>query len=123
MEDRDQIRLTLPARAGFARVARLAMTGLASRNGFSYEEVEDLRIATGELFGVLVEPEAAEGRLVFTCTLPDPDLVIEAARHPAVAPLELGDLSRQILEAVTDDLVVDVERGTLRIQKRPGDQR
>ena len=40
--DADQIRLSLPARHEYARIARIAVTALALRLGFTYREVEDL---------------------------------------------------------------------------------
>ncbi|QGG93729.1 ATP-binding protein [Actinomarinicola tropica] len=46
--DADQIRLSLPARHEYARIARIAVTALCLRLGFSYREVEDLRLAVDE---------------------------------------------------------------------------
>lgn len=46
--DADQIRLSLPARHEYARIARIAVTALALRLGFTYREVEDLRLAVDE---------------------------------------------------------------------------
>ena len=44
----DQIRLSLPARHEYARIARIAVAALALRLGFAYREVEDLRLAIDE---------------------------------------------------------------------------
>ncbi|WP_421117825.1 hypothetical protein ACE2AJ_10260 [Aquihabitans daechungensis] len=118
--DTDEIRLSLPALFPYGRVARLAVTGLASRNGYSYDEVEDLRIAVGELFGVLVVEELPEERLELTCLLLPDALDITATRHP-VAPIErVTDLSRQILAAVVDEVEIDEPDGRIRIVKRLG---
>lgn len=117
-DDVDEIRLTLPALVPYARVARLAITGLASRNGFSYDEVEDLRIAVGEVFGVLVEALPAVERLQFTCRIHPDALEIDAARDPAHAIDEVTDLTHQILAAVVDTADVDIEAGRVRIVKR-----
>lgn len=46
--DREQIRLSLPARHEYARIARIAVAALALRLGFSYREVQDLRLAVDE---------------------------------------------------------------------------
>lgn len=116
--DVDEIRLTLPALASYARVVRLAITGLASRNGFSYEEVEDLRIAAGEVFGVVVEPESANDRLIFTTRLGPDSIELDACRPVPGTIGAVSDLTRQILAAVVDEAVIDTERGCVHITKR-----
>ena len=117
-DDRDEIRLSLPALFPYGRVARLAVTGLASRNGYGYDDVEDLRIAIGEVFGVLVAEERAEGRLQLSCVLLPDALDITAAREPAAPIQQVPDLSRQILAAVVDDHAIDESLGRIRIVKR-----
>ena len=42
------VTLSIPSRAEYVGVARLAILGVASRMQFSYDEVEDLRLAVGE---------------------------------------------------------------------------
>lgn len=44
----DLVELTLPCRPEYVGVARLAVLGIASRMPFSYDEVEDVRLAVGE---------------------------------------------------------------------------
>ena len=114
----DDIGLALPALVPFGRVARLAVTGIASRNGFSYDDVEDLRIAIGELFGVLVEPESETDRLRFTCRLDDDQLEVEATRQPVRPITDVTELTRQILAAVVDEAEIDQSAGRIRIVKR-----
>lgn len=116
--DRDEIRLSLPALFPYGRVARLAVTGLASRNGYSYDDVEDLRIAVGELFGVLVPEERPGDRLQLTCVLLPDALDVTAERVPAGAIERITDLSRQILAAVVDQADIDEAAGAIRIVKR-----
>jgi hypothetical protein len=118
----DRIRLTLPAAPGYARVARLAITGLASRNGFTYDEVEDVRIAVGEVVGVLLgAPEpgagATEGRLEFSCHVSPDALDLTVAVQPARQVGDIAALSRQILDAVVDVVEIDATAGAIRIVK------
>src|SRR5207249_428194 len=42
------VELSIPARPEYVGVARLAILGVASRMRFSYDEVEDIRLAVGE---------------------------------------------------------------------------
>ncbi|MGN7470925.1 anti-sigma B factor RsbW [Brevibacillus sp. SAFN-007a] len=44
----DVIRLTLPNQTEYLGVARLTVSGIANRMGFSYEEIEDIKLAVGE---------------------------------------------------------------------------
>lgn len=114
----DEIRLTLPAVASYARVARLAVTGLASRLGYTYDELEDLRIAVGEIFGVLVPGAAPDGRMTLRCNLHGTDLVVEAWREPATPEPTANELTRQILTAVVDDADIDEGHARIRVVKR-----
>lgn len=114
--ERDEIHLTLPALPEYARIARLAITGLAARMDFTYDEIEDLRIAVGEICNVLLD--ASGGRLAFRCVLEPDELTVEAVRKPLSAPLTVTDLTRQILAAVLDEIEIDAEQGALRAIKR-----
>jgi anti-sigma regulatory factor (Ser/Thr protein kinase) len=116
----DEIRLTLPALATYARVARLAVTGLASRMAFSYDEIEDLRIAIGELTNVLIGDGAGdpEARLELICRFAPDTLVVEARRTPAGVDPAITSLTDQILRAVVDDVEIDTAEPRVRLLKR-----
>ena len=103
----DEIRLTLPAAAEFARLARLTVAGLATRIGFSYDEVEDLRIAVGEACSLLVTPERGGDplELVFRVRPSRLDINVSGPIDPRLAAED--GLSRQILEAVVDEFELD----------------
>ncbi|MFZ4454442.1 anti-sigma B factor RsbW [Salibacterium aidingense] len=44
----DHIEMKLPARAEYVGVARLTVSGIASRAGYSYDDIEDLKVAVAE---------------------------------------------------------------------------
>jgi len=48
MEQFDFVEMRIPAKAEYVGVVRLSMSGIASRMGFSYEDIEDLKIAVSE---------------------------------------------------------------------------
>ncbi|MDF2926112.1 MAG: rsbW [Paenibacillaceae bacterium] len=48
MAQSDNIYVTLPAKAKHIEVVRLALYGVAVRMGFSFEDIEDLKVAVGE---------------------------------------------------------------------------
>jgi anti-sigma regulatory factor (Ser/Thr protein kinase) len=119
VEQVEEIKLTLPALVEYARVARLAVTGLASRMGFSYDEIEDLRIAVGEVCGILLD--GSGGRITFRCTLTDEALEVSATRHPVGPALVITDMTTQILAAVADEADIDPDRAHVRLVKRRQD--
>lgn len=51
----DTVTIEIPCRAEYVGVARLAVLGIASRMPFSYDEVEDVRLAVGEACSHAVE--------------------------------------------------------------------
>lgn len=48
MENFDFIEMTIPAKAEYIGVIRLSLSGIANRMGFSYEDIEDLKVAISE---------------------------------------------------------------------------
>jgi hypothetical protein len=94
------VQLTLPARPEFVRIARLVIAGLAGRNGFSYEDVEDLRIAVDELCYLIVGQVGHDGQILLTFTIHDGTLAVEGQGEASV--LELSPFSQRILNAVVD---------------------
>ncbi|MCP3742763.1 anti-sigma B factor RsbW [Rossellomorea sp. BNER] len=48
MQEFDYIEMKLPAKPEYVGVTRLTLSGIASRAGFSYDAIEDLKIATSE---------------------------------------------------------------------------
>ena len=51
------MRLSLPAATRYARVARLTAAALATRAGFAYQEVEELRSTLGSLLDRLFDDD------------------------------------------------------------------
>lgn len=56
------VELVIPCRPEFVGVARLAILGVASRMRFSYDEVEDIRLAVGEACTTSVEWAERNGK-------------------------------------------------------------
>jgi serine/threonine-protein kinase RsbW len=116
----DAIRLTIPARLPFVRLPRVAIAGLATRSGFSYDEVEDLRLAVGEVCQVLLDGADRNGTLTIDFTVSRGSMRVEVAieavadgqhvpgEHLAeqilaatVGKVEVGDDGRRIAFAMT----------------------
>lgn len=113
----DELRLTVPATPEFVRLARITAAGLAGRLGFSYDEVEDLRLAIDELcFGLTgPEPRSGDDRLEVRYLIGPSALEVEGTAlfdrdDGAAGPSEL---SRVILAALVD------EHGATRDERGP----
>jgi len=105
VESTDEVRLAVPARPELLRLARVTAAGLASRLGFSYDEVEDLRLAIDELCYGLTGPEGRDGMVEIRYDLSPEQLVIEGEGFfgedaPAVT---LSELSEIMLSALVDE--------------------
>ena len=106
----------MPARPEFAQALRLAVASIAGRAGFSYDDVEDLRVAVGEMCGILML-EDADARLTLRCRVSEQSLVLDVRREPTEPAPVLGELSTRILAAVAEDLVVDVDTAHISVTK------
>jgi hypothetical protein len=86
-------------------LARVTAAGLAGRLGFSYDEVEDLRLAIDELCFGLTGPAGRQGTVELRYGLSDTGLVVEGQGHfeDDVAPASLSPLSAVILSALVDE--------------------
>lgn len=133
----EEVRLRLATKAKNARLIRLTVSALASRMAYSYDEIEDLRIAVGEVCGILLDPgleppsstwpeepdedspggsdrgrpagdEGPPGSIEVVCTVWDSLLRVRTTRSPGGHRLEVSDLNRQILQSVTDEVEFDL---------------
>jgi serine/threonine-protein kinase RsbW len=116
-----EVLLVVPAAPEYLRLVRLTAAGLASRMGFTFDEVEDLRIAVDELCHLLLMAEnptdaaaSGGGRTIELRYRSETDLIkIDGATaHEGEIP-EPGELSLQILTALVDNVALDQEDGRI----------
>jgi serine/threonine-protein kinase RsbW len=101
----DEVRLVVPALPEFLRLARVTAAGLAGRLGFSYDEVEDLRLAIDELCFGLTGPTGRHGTVELRYLIVDEGLVVEGQGHfvDDIALVGVTELSRIMLSALVDE--------------------
>ncbi len=109
----DEVRLAVPALPEYVRLARLTAAGLASRLGFSYDDVEDLRIAVDELCYFLVGSEGRAGSINLRFSMDGDGLVIEGSGEVGPGNATFAELSEQILAAIVDEYTVARNEGTI----------
>lgn len=124
------VELKIPCRPEFVGVARLAILGVASRMPFSYDEVEDVRLAVGEACTAAVELATRTGKqdtdITIRCEISDNRLTISVADQVGRTPeaSETGDSSDEfdqpgmaqlLMELLVDEFQLDSapEGGTL----------
>jgi serine/threonine-protein kinase RsbW len=121
------VHLVVPASPEYLRLVRLTAAGLASRLGFTFDEVEDLRIAVDELcFHLLGEPdgeaEATDDPRTMDLTYSaGTDVITITGRTGSTGPVpEPSELSEQILDALVDEHDVSGSNGmiTFRLKKQ-----
>lgn len=126
MATQDEVRLAVPATPEFLRLARVTASGLASRLGFSYDEVEDLRLAIDELCFVLIGSRGRRGTVDIRYSIGPEALEVEGVGtfdDDETDPM-LAAFSRQILAALVDEYAVyrnDGGQACFRLVKRRHD--
>lgn len=104
MGNEDEVRLVVPAKPEFLGLARVTAAGLASRLGFTFDQVEDLRLAIDEMCFGLTGSKGREGTLEVKFLLSPDGLGVEGRGHFASpAPVHLSELSEVILDALVDE--------------------
>ena len=122
----DRVSLRVPARNEYARTVRMTAASLASRLGWSYDAVDDIRMAAEEAFIYAVDT-VSEGADIDFAFLIDEDSIGMEVLLGAEVGISDEDVERRttyatfILESVCDsyDLVSDAEGNrALRLVKR-----
>jgi serine/threonine-protein kinase RsbW len=123
---RDEVRLAVPATPEFLRLARVTATGLASRLGFTFDEVEDLRLAIDELCYALIGSKGRSGTVELHYVVKTDALEVEGVGDFAesVPELALSELSERILTALVDEHELSTDSGHPRfrlVKRRTGE--
>jgi serine/threonine-protein kinase RsbW len=120
--DTDEIRLTVPAEPAYARVARVAGAGLAARLGYSYDEVEEVRLAVGEAWALVLGAEPADGTVELRFRVGQRSLTVELTASVsgplAPSPVPPAADPADVLRLITDAVDIDISRRRLRFEKR-----
>ena len=120
------VRLEIPARAEWVAVARLAVAAVVSRQRFSVDEIEDVKLAVAESCTNAIQHGSNEGTIEITCEARDDEMVLTVRdrgmgpRTNAVDAEHIGDPGRTeelgifLIRALMDDVeyTVDAREGT-----------
>jgi serine/threonine-protein kinase RsbW len=122
--DGDAIRLTVPATSAAVRIARVGAAGLGTRLGFTFTEVEELRLAVGEAAALLCD-ERSQATLVVQYHIEPRGLRVTLSLDPdAAAPMavpQLSDMAAAVLDTVVDEWRVEGGGTEVVLRKAPLD--
>lgn len=127
----ETVQLVIPCRPEYVGVARLAVLGIASRMPFSYDEVEDVRLAVGEACSHAVERAGGQPATIrIVSTITPQALTIEiaddVAADAAAAPTEEAQLLEEagvdqeglgalLMEILVDEVRIDTAADGTRV--------
>jgi hypothetical protein len=115
--DEATIRLDIPALPSFARLARLTAAQLARRHGFTYREVEDLRLAVDEAMVALLAPESSGATLEIRYTIRDESIEIDFTGLAAATDDQADRFDTMVADLV-DERSLDRTGHNIRLLKR-----
>jgi serine/threonine-protein kinase RsbW len=115
-EGEARVELSFPGKPEFVGVARLAILGVASRMRFSYDEVEDIRLAVGEACTTAIERAAGVCQKALEihvrCLIDSAKLIVEVRDNAPAPEMELppsldGVLDERTLGSVLIRILMD----------------
>jgi len=135
MSASDTINLMIPAKPDYIGVVRLTVSGIASRMGFSYDDIEDIKVAISEAITNAVQhayPDGEQGQInikiqVFADRM-DIDVsdngqsfdVIETSRKLksldatiSFEQLNEGGLGLYLIETLMDQVCINGDKGVV----------
>ncbi len=131
LQNDDRVELRFPARGDLIVLARLVTSAVSARAGFDIEELEDLRLAVGELCLLTLQgTDDGSGDLCLRLRVRDDAISISSTLERAAASEVSPDndneenarLSEQILGALVDEHGRESRDGSVRawMRKRRG---
>ena len=105
----ERIELTVPGRPEYVVVVRLAAAAIAGRMAFSFDDIEDLKVAVGEVCTAAILEGAGTVRVAFEV---HPDALTVLVRHHAARPRRPApeeELDQLLVRVLMDDVSVDVD--------------
>jgi len=116
------VELKIPCRPEFVAVARLTVSGVASRLSFSYEDIEDIKIAVAEACTYAIQSTAAApDEIRILCAFNDSHLVISVGNRQGTfkegiktgGVADAPSLGIFLIESLMDDVsYAEMEDGT-----------
>jgi len=131
MDKERQVTMTVPAQAEFVDLIRLTLYGVASKMKFSFEEIEDMKVAVSEAVNnaVLHAYKGTDGEIHVTFMMDEDRLSIQVRDHGAsfipadnlesaslhgksIDEIQSGGLGLYLMQALMDTVEMKQAGGT-----------
>lgn len=105
----ERITLSVPGRPEYVVVVRLAAAAIAGRMAFSYDEIEDLKVAVGEVCTAAILEGGPEVRVVFD--VERDRLAIEVRHQPENRTRQRRDedLDKLLVRVLMDQVTMEMD--------------
>ena len=111
---KDVVLLSVPAKPDYILAVRLLVSAVAERAEFSFNDIEDIKVASAEACTLLLAENPSQ--LDVEITVEDSLCVCIQAKDPSGRKKEMdetSELSQYLLEALVDKCELDNQNGTL----------
>lgn len=113
----DAVRLRLPAGTDYGRVARVTTAAIARRHGFTYREVEDLRLAIDEAIIALIDDDDPGAAVELRYLVDDREMTITVDGATGRPP-EAVSRFHTLVTTLVDRADLDLDHGRVHLVKR-----
>lgn len=112
--DADRVEVTVPLRSAFLSTLRTMTAALAADAGFSIDEIDDVRLALGEVVTAYLDAGTSDtDRALATFLIGEASLTVTVRPEQADPHVEFDQLASGILAAVVDEYHVGAQGVTL----------
>ena len=112
----DTVRLRLPAGTAYGRVARVTTAAIARRHGFTYREVEDLRLAIDEAIIALLDDDDPGAAVELRYLVEDEAMTI-TVQGASGRPPDAVSRFHTLVTTLVDTATLDLDAGLVRLTK------
>jgi serine/threonine-protein kinase RsbW len=107
------VRLEIPARAEWVAVARLAVAAVASRQRFSVDDIEDIKLAVAESCTNAIQHGTPDGTIAIVCEVTGEGIVVTVRDRGQGPPLSAVEEERIGESGRTEELGVFLIRALM----------
>jgi serine/threonine-protein kinase RsbW len=105
----ERIELTIPGRPEYVAVVRLAAAAIAGRMSFTFDEIEDLKVAVGEVCSSAILSGTPKLQISFDVRPEQLDVTVSHTPPAAPRPRREQDLDKLLVQVLMDEVVTTTD--------------